>query len=36
VMVLAQDPALRRSRLRLMFDIGGLGLPLGDLTRLRT
>ena len=36
VMVLADDPELRRSRLRLMFEVRSLGLPLGDLTQLRT
>ncbi len=36
VMVLAPEPELRRNRLRLMWDIRSLGLPLGDLTRLQT
>ncbi len=36
VMVLTDDRELRRSRLRLMYDIRSLGLSLGDLTRLQT
>ena len=35
VMVLADDPDLRQSRLRLMADIRSLGLHLGDLTQLQ-